>query len=221
MARYLGYKATHWNKIAEYAEARRHTENAIYRYLHRAWMPELSGIQYKVYSFVISRTLGWQKYAEAIPMRHFIDGLCEADGSLHRGDEGFPACAGTGIRKEDTVRSALEHLRTNKFITIFPGKRGTVTPANVFLPLSEVSLARLAVSGGAPTLPEHLPMFFVGEHVWLGEAICRVTGIESDAVRVHRVDKYGHLMGERSIVGNHEVERVRPDDWKSFKKREN
>lgn len=220
MTRYLGYKATHWNRISEHAESRRYVESLVNRHLHRVWMASLTGAQFKVYSFIVARTLGWQKYAEAIPVRHFIDGLCEADGTLYRDDEGLPACAGTGIRKEDTIRAALEHLRQSDLITVFPGKRGTVTAANVFLPLGEDRLATLAVRGGAPVLPEHLTRFYVGEHVtWNGE-ICRITGIEIDAVRLQPVSRSGHLREQKYTAPDREVERVRLDDWKAFKKRE-
>ena len=217
MSRYLGYQATHWNRIADHSESRRFVEAYIHRRLFRAWLPGLSGNQLKVYLFVISRTLSWQKYAEAIPIRHFISGIQEPDGSLYKDDEGVPACSGTGICKEDTVRDALSFLRTKGFISVFPGKRGTVTAANVYLPLAENLLAAVALRGGCGVLPEHMSMHIAGEHVWYEGDVWRITSVEIDALGIRPVSRWGDMTGKTVYVADDSVERVRLDEWKAFK----
>lgn len=217
MSRYLGYQATHWNKIADHSESRRFVEAYIHRRLFRAWLPGLSGNQLKIYLFIISRTLGWQKYAEAIPMRHFLSGIQEADGSLYKDEEGVPASSGTGICKEDTVRDAVSFLRSKRFITVFPGKRGTVTAANVYLPLAEDLLAAVALKGGCGVLPEHIMLYVPGEHVWHEGDIWQITSVEIDAVGIRPVNRWGDMTGKTVFVPDHIVERVRLDEWKTFK----
>lgn len=179
MARYLGRQAESWNRLAQDNESRRGVERSIYRQLHRNWLPDLSGNQVKVYLFILGRTLDWQKYAEAIPMSHFLNGLVEADGNLLRSDNGAPASRGTGIMKEDTVRAAIRVLKDLRLITVFPGRQGSITPANVFMPLSETMLAGYVLNAGLGVLPDHMDFYWVDEHVWLASKPCRVVGYAS------------------------------------------
>lgn len=222
MSRYLGYQGTHWNALSDHDNSRRHVERTIYRLLHRDWMPLLTGNQYKVFSFILGRTLGWQKYAEAIPMSHFLHGMTEADGTPFQLENGQYACLGTGIKKEDTVREAISVLRENHYITVFSGKRGTVTPANVYMPMAEHDLAITVLEGEAKILPEHLPLFYPGEHVLFDRQVHRIIDAGRDTVRILEVSRYGDPVTDRSvIVSNNDITRMRPDEWKKFTKREN
>lgn len=219
MVHYLGYQPSQWNKLAQHDESRRFVERAINRHLTRIWMPELSPVQFKVYSFIIARTLGWQKYAEAIPMSHFLGGMREADGFLYRMEDGEPACAGTGIKKDDTVREAIRYLRKRGMVSVFLGKPGTVTTANVYLPLSERNLAILAIKGGIGVLPEHLEGFYLGEHVKFDGAICQVIAQGAEDLRVQQINKYGNPLGEPLTISHRKLDRVEFSEWRSFKSR--
>jgi hypothetical protein len=88
------------------------------------------------------------------------------------------------------------------------------------MPLAEDDLATFALRGGLQVLPEHLPRFFIGEHVMWRDGIFRVTGVDSQILRLRRVDRYGHDLEEKYSTASSEVERVRPDDWANFKKRD-
>lgn len=177
---YLGRRAETWNTLAKDANSRRGVERAIYRLLFRNWLPDLSGTQLKVFSYIMSRTLDWQKYAEAIPMSHFIHGLRDADGHEFRLDDGGFASRGTGISKEDTVRRAINELKDLDLVTVFPGKRGSMTPANVYMPLSENRLAGFALNAGLGILPNHFDIYWIDEHVWSGNRACQVVGYSGE-----------------------------------------
>ncbi len=181
----------------------------------------MSSNQFRVYSFIISRTLGWQKYAEAIPMQVFLHGIREADGSLFKDEYGQFVASGTGIKKEDTIREAIGFLRQGGYITVFPGKRGTVTPANVYMPMNEADLARLVLQEGVGVLPEHLTRYFKGEHVNYNQKPHRVVAVENGAISIREVNSYGDFKESGEIaVSICEIERIKLDDWMDFKKRE-
>ncbi len=87
--------------------------------LHRRWMDRvliryLSSSEYVVMSAIASRTLGWKKVIEKIPLGHFSTGLTDLDredGAVLLTDpaNGVPYLAGTGLDKS-TVRAALSGL---------------------------------------------------------------------------------------------------------------
>lgn len=217
MSRYLGRRAENWNKLAQDADSRRGVERTINRLLHRNWLPDISGNQFKVYSFILARTLSWQKYAEAIPMSHFLHGLIEADGNSYRLDDGTFACRGTGISKEDTVRSAISQLKALDLITVFPGQRGTVTPANVYMPLSELSLAGFALNAGLGVLPDHLDFYWVDEHVWWKRRACRVVGYSGDELCLREVGEGLETSGPLFCAATGDVRRMNLEEWQSLK----
>lgn len=216
LSRYLGRRAENCNKLAQDCDSRRGVERNVYRSLHRNWLSELSGSQLKVYLFILSRTLDWQKYAEAIPMAHFLNGLVEADGSLLRLECGAPVSRGTGIMKEDTVRTAIGFLRTLELITVFPGKRGTVTPANVYMPLSERMLAGFALNAGLGVLPDHMDFIWVDEHVWWSNKPWRVVGYAGDQLCLREAG----ASNDTPVLAASPawVRRLSLSDWQSLKK---
>jgi hypothetical protein len=182
-------------------------------------MPSLSGNQFKVYSFILSRTLGWQKYAEAIPMSHFLHGLQEADGSNFQLEDGSPASRGTGICKEDTVRAALSALEGLQLITVFPGRRGTMTPANVFMPLSENMLAGFLLNAGMGVLPDHLPSIWLDEHVWCRRVPWRVIGYKDEGLILREVVDQGKDLKSEIVAKPGEVRRLDFSEWRQITKR--
>lgn len=216
MSRYLGRRAENWNKLAQDCESRRGVERTIYRLLHRNWLSQISGNQLKVYLFILSRTLDWQKYAEAIPMSHFLNGLVEADGSLLRLEGGAPVSCGTGIMKEDTVRAAISLLKELGLITVFPGKRGTVTPANVYMPLSEMTLAGFALNAGLGVLPDHMDYIWVDEHVRWSNKPWRVVGYAGDQLCLREAGASSDT--PVSTASPAWVRRLSLSDWQSLKK---
>lgn len=219
MTRFLGRRAEAWNVLAQDADSRRGVERTIYRLLYRNWLPDLTGTQLKVFVFVMSRTLDWQKYAEAIPMSHFLGGLLDADGQEYRLDDGSFAARGTGISKEDTVRSAIAQLKMLDLITVFPGKKGSVTPANVYMPLSESRLAGFALNAGLGVLPDHLDHCWVDEHVWSGKKACRVVGYAGNELCLRAVQA-DCRDEQRSVFLSPQrfVRRMTLDEWQSVRK---
>lgn len=218
MARFLGRRAEAWNTLARDDETRRGVERAIYRLLYRNWLPELTGTQLKVFAFIISRTLDWQKYAEAIPMSHFLDGLLDADCREFRLEDGSFASRGTGIAKEDTVRRAIGDLKAMHLITVFPGKRGTVTPANIYMPLSELKLAGFALNAGLGVLPDHLDFIWIDEHVWSGKKPCRVVGYAGNHLSLREVNVGDRGADERPFSAHQRfVRRMSLKEWRAMK----
>lgn len=86
------------------------------RSAHRKWMERLflrrlTSSQFVVLSAIVSRTFGWKKVIEVIPLTLFTDGMLDGDeGALLKLDEvGLPWFAGTGLDRS-TVRKALGDL---------------------------------------------------------------------------------------------------------------
>lgn len=104
------------------------------RTFERALLPELSPSALKCLLAIKSRTLGWMKYAEAIPISHFVNGMVDRFGCARLDEGGRPLFAGSGIAKEDTVRSALKTLDQAGLITKMVGSADPGTGANIYMP---------------------------------------------------------------------------------------
>lgn len=213
---YLGRDSELWNEFASSSNAARSwVERQCERWMLRTALPELSSSQLRVWLFIKSRTLDWQKFAEAIPMSHFLDGMRGSDGELLCGSDGEPFTSGCGIAKEDTVRTAVKALERAGAITVFPGRRGSATPANVYMPLSRRHLAFYLIEGGSGVLPKCAP-FTVGEHVRRINTVWQVVATENDLLHIREVLSGGILSHREATDRQELVERLTPEEWKAF-----
>lgn len=173
----LGTSPDAWNKFAAaHNDVRSEIERAWERRIFRSVFPSLDNSELRVLLFIKSRTLDWQKYAEAIPMSHFLHGLTDHQGGLLMDDDQQPHCAGCGIRKEDTVRAALKGLAAKRLVHVFRARRGKVNAPNVYMPLAEGSLARQVLGLGVPVLPAHVAGWFEREGVAAREGYWTIVG---------------------------------------------
>ena len=67
--------------------------------IDRVWLSHLTPMEFCIVRFIFDRTAGWGKEWEAIPLRHFTEGVVTRNGQVH----GKLNC----VRKE-TVRAQLE-----------------------------------------------------------------------------------------------------------------
>lgn len=153
-----------WNEFSEDDRVRSCIERNWERWFFREQLPHVDNSELRVILNIKSRTLDWQKFAEAIPMSHFLHGVRD-EGELLRLSCGQPVSSGCGISKEDTVRAAIKRLLARDLITCFPGVRGSRTPANIYMPFSEARLANMLTETDRPILPHHVRNWRIGEHV--------------------------------------------------------
>lgn len=183
----LGPSPDAWNRFAaDHNDVRSEIERAWERRIFRSVFPTLENSELRVLLFIKSRTLDWQKYAEAIPMGHFLHGLRDHDGELLTVDD-QALCAGAGIRKEDTVRAALKGLAAKGLVHVFRSRRGSVNAPNVYMPLAERNLAQQVLGLGVPVLPAAVSRWFQGEGIVAREecwVIVGGRGQEIDCVRI-------------------------------------
>ncbi|WP_341631183.1 hypothetical protein [Sphingomonas agri] len=216
---YIGQEPEIWNEFASSlnpvrSEVERRWERTIFRQL----LPRLRSSELRVWLFIKSRTLDWQKFAEAISMDHFLEGMRDERGELKCTPDGEPITSGCGIKKEDTVRTAMNSLRRKGAIEVFPGKRGSATPANVYMPLSRTRLSKWLVEAGSGVLPTCAP-FVSGEHVRRLDAVWRITAVEEGVLRLRKVLSCDFVTHEEIVASPEEVERLTPEEWKSFSRR--
>lgn len=151
-------------------------------------------------------------------MSHFLRGLVEADGEPFRLEDGAPACRGTGIAKEDTIRSIIEKLKAIEFVTVFKGTRGTITPANVYMPLSERWLAGYTLNAGLGVLPDHIDDYWIDEHVWWQNVPCRVVGYAGHGVRLREIKRWDEMVGPIVPAPVCGLRRMTLSEWSAMKK---
>lgn len=213
----LGLIPDAWNERAQCKELRSNVEREWNRHLERSMIPVIDGTCLKCLILIKGRTLGWQKFAEAIPMHHFLNGILDEDGEVRIGIDGLPYCSGTGIAKEDTIRAALKRLELAGLITRLPGVRGFGTPVNVFLPCSQRWLAESVLAAGGGVLPGCVPGLFRGEHVATkDEKIWEVVGGRDHFIDIARVSAPGQYVGEKRTVVSPDVRRLSLADWREF-----
>lgn len=214
--RTLGRQADEWNMFAQHLpEARSKIEREMNRRLVRDYIGHLDGTEFRILCFIIGRTLGWQKFAEAIPMSHFRRGLVEPDGALSLGEEGRPYCSGVGLRKEETIRSAVQRLEHRGLITTFPGRPGTIQPANVYLPFSVQTIAQSLIDAGSGVLPKCAPVT-IGEHVFGRNAVWSVCDVSKGQDRVGLVC-VSSGDNEAKLLPAVEFSRIPLDVWRDFR----
>ncbi len=209
--RTLGPEPDEWNEVAVLDTSRSHIEREWERNFWRSQLPTLDPTEVRVLGFIKSRTLDWQKYAESIPMGHFRFGLTDTDGSLALGKDGRPLCAGTGIKKEDTIRECFQRLQAKGLITIFPGRSGTVTPANVYMPFSRQDLARQLVATGG-VLPQSYEEVLIGEHHVASGCIWRVEHHHHGALLVRELRPTG-ITGRPMQLAFSDFRRPSVEEW--------
>ncbi len=213
--RSLGRHPDQWNTFAKHIpEVRSKIERDVNRLLVRDLMGHLDASEYRVLHFIIGRTLGWQKFAEAVPMSHFLNGMRDADGDLAVDEQGKPYCRGVGLRKDETIRAAVRRLETRRFITVFDGKPGTLQPANVYMPFHARYLSEALIAAGSGVLPWCAPVT-VGEHIFARDAIWQVIDIGKGperlgCLRVSTRDR------ETAILPIAECERIDVEVWNAF-----
>lgn len=214
--RKLGNSADQWNRYAgSLPDARSKIERELNRLVARDLIGQLDGTELRVLVFVIGRTLGWQKFAEAIPMSHFLKGIRDPDGLLEVGEDDQPYCRGVGICKEETVRSAVRRLASRGLLTIYWGRPGSSQPANVYMPFHEIYLARALIDAHVGVLPGCAPATR-GEHVIAREAVWQITQIDVGANTAGCV----RLGGRGSVQEYHDIPmpectRISLEDWKA------
>lgn len=216
--RTLGLVADSWNHFADDADIRRYAERESWRRIEREYLPCLRPIDVVNIVFIRSRTFGWQKYAEAIPMHHFIHGVRDEAGDLLIDQSGQPVSSGTGIAKEDTVRSSLKRLVDLGLIEMIAGQRRSITPANIYMPASQTLLAQLVLQAGSGILPPRASRWHVGEHVRLrGQpGIWQIVGGEGHQIDVLRRDVVRSSETQRTTAFSPDIERMTRSDWREF-----
>lgn len=213
----LGSIPDTWNDYAQRNEVRSHVEREWNRQLERALLPCLDATSLKCLVLIKGRTLGWQKYAEAIPMQHFLCGILDEEGEVRLGTDMRPYCSGTGIAKEDTVRAALKRLDQGGLITRIRGIRGYGTPVNVFMPFSQQWLSRKILEAGGGILPAHVPGHFHGEHVRTRDGrVWEIVGGRDHFIEIEEVTSPGRRSGESRSVVSPEISRLSYSDWQKF-----
>jgi|GEM_PF-5557620 len=215
----LGHEPDTWNDIARINSTRSFVERTTTRRVYRELAAELPPAQLRVLLFIMGRTFGWQKYAEAIPMQHFLNGFVNGSGELVRDEHGAILCAGSGVAKDETVRKATRALEDGGLITVFRGARHTITPANIYMPLQVDELARLIVAGGDGVLPSFYPGILKGELVVVNGEFWSVVSV------VGTYAKLKPAMANRRPPGDYscdtrEIRRVAPREWIAFAEQE-
>ncbi|MAH14838.1 MAG: hypothetical protein CMN65_03660 [Sphingomonadaceae bacterium] len=215
--RSLGRNADQWNEFADTKEVRSHVERTYRRQVERDLLPRLKNSQLRALLFIGSRTVGWQKFAEAIPKTHFQRGLVDEEKSALLDERGVTLCAGAGLSKEETIRSACNSLARQGIITIFPGRPGTLQPAHVFMPFSEASLARLLIEAGSKVLPRCAPIVVPGEHLFARDAVWRVLDVRDSRLSCVEMERKNQE-GERAELDVSECRRMSLASWEQFEK---
>ena len=206
-----------WNDFSTLSRFRSDVERAWERWFYREQLPLVTDSELRVITFIKSRTLDWQKFAEVIPMSVFLNGLREDDGGYMLDREGERLCSGCGIRKEDTVRDALKRLRARGLITCFPGVRGSRYPANTYMALGEIQLADMLIQAGCGILPRHLEQWWRGEHVRAREGgMWRIADVGGENLVVEEVLSGLEPTGRCREFLPAELFRPSLDDWLSF-----
>lgn len=106
--------AAPWVKTREHFFSYK-SQCVIRQWCDRYWMPLMSPAQHMVMTLVISRTMGWGKLWETIPMRHFVEGAARRD--FKEGDSPVTRMhfRGTNLT-EPTVRKAIQFLVEHGFL---------------------------------------------------------------------------------------------------------
>jgi hypothetical protein len=219
MHRTLGRKPDQWNEVASIDKKRSLVERETTRRLAREVAPTLSPSELRAYLYIIGRTFGWQKYAEAIPMSHFLNGLVDHAGGPLTDQYDRIVSAGSGIKTEDSVRKAVASLRDQYLITVFPGKSGTAAPANVYMPLHWSTLGKLLVDEEGGILPACYPGFLPGEFVVLEDRAWQVTDVNGTHLRVAPATDRRRVNTAKSVIVNcDEPRRMTVREWWVFGK---
>lgn len=213
----IGRIADEWNRHAARDAIRSHVERHWNRQLERSLLPSLAGSKLSTLLFIKGRTLGWQKFAEAIPMHHFISGMLDEDGEVRLGSDLRPLCSGTGIKKEDTVRTAWTSLERSGLLTKLKAPGGQGFAVNVFMPFSQDWVARKMLEAGAGVLPAHLPTYFSGEHIADPDGTpWEILEAETDRLTVIKIAAVGHHVGRPRTVSPSSVTRIPLREWQDF-----
>lgn len=110
---------------------RRWSERALPRWLTSAEAVTLGAI--------VSRTFGWRKVVEVIPLSVFVDGLRDpTTGKLRLDEHGLPFFGGTGMDRK-TLRKALDGLASKGLIARFVCTRSG-RDAFAYMPVSAFCL---------------------------------------------------------------------------------
>jgi hypothetical protein len=88
-----------------------------YQHINRYWMKHLTASEFMAVMFILDRTLGWQKEAEVITRKHFLEGIVSGRYSriYH---------SGTSL-SASTIDNVLNSLEKKKVIIRQQVKRGT------------------------------------------------------------------------------------------------
>lgn len=134
------------------------------RSAHRTWMERLflrrlTSSQFVVLSAIVSRTFGWKKVIEVIPLTLFTDGMQDGDeGALLKLDAaGLPWFAGTGLDRS-TVRKALGDLLRQGLISRF-ALHSAGRDVFAYMPVSLRTL-QYAMMSELTFRPENVPLPF-------------------------------------------------------------
>lgn len=217
MPRVLGAEPDEWNELAAFGTARSFVERELDRWVTRTLLPDLTFTELRAFCFVKSRTLGWQKFAEAIPMKHFIHGLRDNDGHLLRDVHGTILSAGAGIGKEDTVKLALDGLAKKGLLTAYRAPTGSRL-ANVYMAVSARRLGEMFIAGGAGILPRHHPHTVPGEHVIYDQRLWQVLSVEEGRANLQQIREGRRAIGPMITISILETFRPSPDQWETLRK---
>ena len=182
----LGPEGDAWNEVARLDKPRSEIERNWERYCWRTLLPSLDRTELVVFGFIKSRTLDWQKYAEAIPMTVFRNGIRDVYDEPRLDPSGLPYCSGTGLSKEDTVRAAVQRLEQRQLITVIHGRSGCVPACNIYMPFSRGKLAEMLVDADG-ILPDCFPHLVIGEAVLFEDRFCRVEEHSADRVEIRPI----------------------------------
>lgn len=100
-----------WNRAAKAQKPLfSRVRDRVLTYLLRTAMHSCTPHQSVIMFFVFDRTFRWGKYAEAIPRKHFLDGITDQSGALRRGNDLAPVCTGFGPAFKNSSSTFNRHM---------------------------------------------------------------------------------------------------------------
>jgi hypothetical protein len=195
----LGCRAEQWNAVARLADNPFYsTRSAHWQRLSCGTIGDVTGSEFKVLVAISARTVRFRKFAEAISLDQFCNGLRNDEGDLIVDEKGDPYFAGCNISKPDTVSTALQGLEYQGLITRWP--RPSTRCATVYMPFTEQWLATTLASNGG-LLPMDYENIVEQEYIKDGDGqLLRVERVLSDCAVVVPIGNYLEPDNQRAFA---------------------
>lgn len=179
-------------------------------------LPELTESEIRVRLAILTRTLRFRKFAEAITADEFCTGFKDPyeQNELCRNDVGRPYFAGCGVKKVDTIYKAIKSLEAKDLITVWRAKRST--HANVYMPFSERWVADALIFNGGQVSMQY-DCWVVGERVMCEGRLVKITRSENGVLEVCEFDRWENMSGDPFVVDADALQRLSPSDLRRAK----